>query len=78
MALYLSRFGDDAAGAGVPETAPISPAPAPSTPTFWTPGLVLAALAIGAIILLKGSERRARRQARAGRRYPRYVRSVRR
>lgn len=47
MALY-QPYGDDSSS---------------SVSTFWTPGLVIAALAIGYIVLVKGSEHHARRKA---------------
>lgn len=53
--MMLDFYGDDAAA---PSTAP---ATAPGT--FWTPGFVIAALALGAAYWMHASKKSARRMA---------------
>ena len=60
MALYVP-FGDDGA-----------PASGTSTPSVWSPGLVIAAIAIVIAIGLSHSTKAARRRAREGKRWPPY------
>lgn len=71
MALYQPAFGDDVAVA-TPGSA--VGAPSGGVSTFWTPGFVIAGLAIAAIFFMKSEERRLRRRAGAGRRRPAYRR----
>ena len=46
-------------------------------PSVWTPGIIIAAIAVVGIVLLAGEEHRVRRQARAGKRWPPYERKAR-
>ena len=74
MALYMG-FGDDVVDGGA--GAGSAPAPTPSS-SVWTPGLVIAALALGAAWLMHSSAESARRQARTGKRWPPYEHVVKR